>query len=1488
MWKNGVCCQEKQTVAYTAERGKMKNNRITKTFMLLTAATTVLCGNGIQIQAAEPNNTWVSDKDVSASSTAAPKADSVVPNDNQYNYQKEELSAFVHFGPNTFNGIEWGENYGNKTPDQIFTLEQDFDEETLVKALHDAGFKKVIVTAKHHDGFCIWDSAHTDYDVAATSYRNAEGQSDILAEISAACSKYDLDMGLYLSPWDIHDKSYGYYDQNGNPTTAENDHLDYNDYYNSQLEEILGNNKYGNKGHFVEVWMDGAKGSGANAQDYDFKRWFDTIQSYEGKAAGFEADCMLFGAQAYTTVRWIGNESGYSAKDTWSKSSVDYDKNTINSNSKSDGGYSVTAGFENGNQWTVPEADARITSGWFWGNAKKTPKSISELGNMYFNTVGRNSVLLLNVPPNDQGTVDKAILDRVEEFGNNIRDTFQTNLAAASGAQVKASSVRGNDTAYKPGNTVDGNDTTYWTTNDGTNTGSLLIDLGGTKNIDVVSVEEAIQCGQRINHYTVEYRNGDSDTWKTMDEGTTIGAKRLVRTSAVRASQIRITVSTPAGKVPVISEIGVYKASDGFQLTGGIPADLEIIDNTDKNPADGSYFDYNSGWKQETGTQFIEGTGMWANPKAQFTVHFKGTKAYLMGTVDPGHGTADIYVDGKFVKTIDTKSSERKLGQILFETETLKNGNHTLRLVTKTKAIGVDALAVINNGGAGVFEIEKAGYTMEEASDIEITVKRVGGNSGKATVLVSNEPGSAVQGDMNPDQQTVLTFEDGETEKTATVTTLRNTAESGDKYFTVTLTDPTGGAGLGFNSSSRVTISDAEAGIIREFNELISESDAKKADWYKDGWSEFSQALETAKAIVISSDVKMTEIKAAKADLEAAIENLQARDKYTEKDPFVFPWKEGSSAILEAEFATKLINTSSGDNGYSLNVANGSWASNGKFINALNRGDKVKYYYTAERAGTYNVTLYYRSGSNSNSIAWGSEEGGKITAGTIKAGAANVSQVQNVSFKVEIAEPGSGYWVFTGPAGNSPQIDYMVITPAEIVPNLYTITANAGEGGIISDAGETVLTEGDSKTYRITPSSGFEIADVLVNNESVGPVSEYTVSQISGDVTIEARFALANYTEDNRFVFPSNEETVTLEAEHFLLNNIEESGERWALQVVNSNWASGGKFVNAFNKDDTISLPYTAESGIYEVTATYRSGSNSNSLVWGGDPLNKITAGSVKAGAADNAKNTHTVTFRLEIAQKGDGTLVFTGPASKSPQLDKFEIRLVEKIPSKYVVMANAGPVGTISSAGKTTLTEGESRTYTITPDSGYAVLDVTVNGESVGAVSTYTVSDICEDVEIKATFEFSHYTTENPFLFPKGAESVTLEAEHFTLHNTGGDDEPYKLGIAIGDWASNGKFVNALNAGDQIRVPYVADEGTYEVTITYKSGSLDNKVEWSEESGNIVANRSSAAATDYGLSAHTGTFNLVVKKGGAGVLIFTGPSGNSPQIDKFELRKID
>jgi len=210
---------------------------------------------GVLTASAEEGN-LIGKKQLSDNRTTAPEKDKVIPNENQYEYQKQELAAFCHFGPNTFNEIEWGENYGDRTPDDIFKLEEDFDADTFVKTIKEAGFEKLIVTAKHHDGFCIWNSKWTTYDVQSTSYAEKNYDNlggDVLAEISAACTKYDVDMGLYLSPWDIHDKSYGYYDKDGNPTTKDEDVLDYNDYYNNQLEEILGNPIYGNDGHFKEV-----------------------------------------------------------------------------------------------------------------------------------------------------------------------------------------------------------------------------------------------------------------------------------------------------------------------------------------------------------------------------------------------------------------------------------------------------------------------------------------------------------------------------------------------------------------------------------------------------------------------------------------------------------------------------------------------------------------------------------------------------------------------------------------------------------------------------------------------------------------------------------------------------------------------------------------------------------------------------------------------------------------------------------------------------------------------------------------------------------------------------------------------------------------------------------------------------------------------------------------------------------------------------------
>ena len=1240
----------------------MKKKALYKKWMSMLLAgvvtTTGFMGGTVTLRAAETTN-WIGDENLTGNAEA-PAKDDVVPDKNQFRYQKEELAAFCHFGPNTFNEIEWGEHYGNQKPSEIFTLKNDFDAETLVKTLKDAGFKKLIVTAKHHDGFCIWDSEHTEYDVKASGYKNKNGESDILAEISKACTDQNMDMGLYLSPWDIHEPSYGYKDEHGNPTTPDKDAKDYNEFYNNQLEEILGNPKYGNDGHFVEVWMDGAKGSGANAQEYDFKKWFKTIQDNEGKAAGYDADCMLFGAEAYTTVRWIGNELGIAGKDTWSKSKVDKDKNTINSNKQGN----ATVGFEDGDQWTVPEADARITSGWFWGTKKNTPKTMEELSDMYFNSVGHNATLLLNVPPNNQGTVDKAILDRVTEFGNNIKATFKTNLAKAEGASVKVSEVRGGAKEYKPGNMIDDNDETYWATSDGKKSGEILIDLGKETKFDVVSIEEAIQNGQRINNYKVEYRNGDSGTWTLLEEGKTIGAKRLCRTSETTARQIKITVGTCDGKVPMISEVGVYKSTEDMEKPNPIPKGMEVIDVEDKDVADGKGFMFKGKWNPENQPQYINGTNTWANAGAELELKFHGTKAYLFGTLDPGHGTVEITVDDGEKVTVDTKASKRAVGQRWFETPDLEDGDHTIKLKVTGKAVGIEAAAVINNGGKGMIELESDAYTMNEEETKSLKVKRVGGTKGEIRAKLQPNPGTAIQDDYDTTLIPEIVLGENQTETTADVKTRRNTNKTGDQYFTAEITDVSEGAILGFNKKAKITIKDMESseGALAA---LVKECEAYQKDWFTSGWDEFASSLKQAKVVLEDKNATPEKRNEAEVALKKAKEGLVKREKYTAEDPFAFPWRKNSSAILEAEFA-ELHNTGENEK-WPLKVSDADWASNKKFVNSLENEDTITIPYHVEKPGIYHAVVTYRSGSETNRFSW-SDDAGNIQTGSVSAGNKDSNVTKTAEFDITVTKAGSGVLTLKGDA-KAPQLDKFEITPKDVKLSEFTVNASIeGEGGTITPSGETKVTEGENVEFKITPDKTHKVADVLVDGESVGAVTSYTLKDVKKDATIVAKFAPASYTEENRFNFPTevNGTAITAEAEHFELKNTGAEDEKWKLEVKDADWASNGYFVNSMNSGDTITLPYHAEKpGKYKATVQFRSGDANNGLTWA-EKDNKIAAQTevVKVGASDGAKETHTQEIEFVVNEAGNGTLVFTAPEKNAPQLDKFDIQFVEeKVP---------------------------------------------------------------------------------------------------------------------------------------------------------------------------------------------------------------------------------
>jgi alpha-L-fucosidase len=1318
-------------------RKKVKKKALYKKWMSMLLAgvvtTTGFMGGTVTLRAAETTN-WVGDENLTGNAEA-PAKDKVVPDKNQFRYQKEELAAFCHFGPNTFNEIEWGEHYGDKKPSEIFTLKQDFDAETLVKTLKDAGFKKLIVTAKHHDGFCIWDSKYTDYDVKESGYKDKNGESDILAEISKACTDQNMDMGLYLSPWDIHEPSYGYKDENGQPTTPENDKKDYNEFYNNQLEEILGNPKYGNNGKFVEVWMDGAKGSGANAQEYNFQKWFDTIQKYEGKGVdGRDADCMLFGAEAYTTVRWIGNELGIAGKDTWSKSKVDKNANTINSNKQGN----ATVGFEDGNQWTVPEADARITSGWFWGTQKNTPKTMEELSDMYFNSVGHNATLLLNVPPNNQGTVDEAILKRVEEFGKNVKESFDENLAKAEGASVKVSSVRGNAQTYKPSNMIDENDDTYWTTDDGTKSGEILIDLGKETKFDVVSVEEAIQNGQRINNYKVEYRNGDSGAWTLLEEGKTIGAKRLCRTSETTARQIKITVGTTDGKVPMISEVGVYKTTEGMEKANPIPKGMEVIDVTDKNVEDGKGFTFKGTWHDENQPQYINGTNTWANKDAEFELKFHGTKAYLFGTVDPGHGTVEITVDDGKPVTVDTKASKRAVGQKWFETPDLEDGDHTIKLKVTGKAAGIEAAAVINNGGKGMIELESDSYTMNEDETKSLKVKRVGGTKGKITAKLQPNPGTAIQDDYDTTLIPEIVLEEGQTETTADVKTRRNKNKTGDQYFTAEITDVSEGAILGFNKKAKINIKDMESSE-GSLAALVKECESYKKDWFTSGWDEFDSALKQAKIVLEDKNATPEKRNEAETALKKAKDGLVKREKYTAEDPFVFPWREKANATLEAEFA-ELHNTGAADEKWKLSVSDGDWASNKKFINCLNGDDTIAIPYKVEKPGTYHVKLTYRSGSADNSLAW-KDDAGNIKAGSVVAGNTNANETKTVDFDIVATKAGSGILTLEGDTKDAPQLDMFEITPGDDIQRAeFTVNASVeGDGGTITPDGATTVTEGNDVTFKITPDKTHKVADVLVNGESVGAVTSYTLKDVKENATVVAKFAPAAYTEENRFNFPTevNGTAITAEAEHFALKNVG-TGEAWPLQVSAADWASNGYFVNAMNSGDQITLHYHAEKpGKYKATVQFRSGDTNNGLTWS-EADNKIAAQTevMKIGAGDQAKATHTQDIEFVVNEAGDGTLVFTAPEKNAPQLDKFDITLVEE---KAPVVVNKDALKAAIDAAKEALKEEDK----YTEESVKALKDAVAEAEKVAADENATQESV--DAATKAVEEATKGLAEKP-----------------------------------------------------------------------------------------------------------------------------------------------
>ena len=483
-----------------------------------------------------------------ADATAAEKiemASRLVPTPQQLEWQRMELTAFLHFGVNTFTGREWGDG----TEDPAIFNPTSLDCEQWVRTLKESGFKVAIITAKHHDGFCLWPTKTTRHSVASSSWKGGKG--DVVRELRDACKKYGIKFGVYLSPWDRNASCYG-------------DSPAYNQFFIEQLTELLTN-----YGEVHEVWFDGANGEGPNGkkQIYDWDAILKTIRRLQPKAV-----TAIMGDD----VRWVGNEKGIGRETEWSATALtpgiyprsgEQNKELgIFGKAKDLGGRDIVARATE-LFWYPSEVDVSIRPGWFYhADQDKQVKSLNHLTDIYFKSVGYNSVLLLNIPPDLRGLINENDVQRLKEFSSYLKKTFARNYV-----------LKGNEAWHGTSGTV------------------RQYDIQKEALVNAFMIQEDISKGQRVESFLVEaYKDG---SWIHMAEGTTIGYKRLVRFSDTRPERIRVTIRSARG-VANVAAVGLFYAEpladkneevqlsdvpvDGWQVVGGNADSRKAIDGDRK------------------------------------------------------------------------------------------------------------------------------------------------------------------------------------------------------------------------------------------------------------------------------------------------------------------------------------------------------------------------------------------------------------------------------------------------------------------------------------------------------------------------------------------------------------------------------------------------------------------------------------------------------------------------------------------------------------------------------------------------------------------------------------------------------------------------------------------------------------------------------------------------------------------------------------------
>ncbi|MWB93310.1 alpha-L-fucosidase [Flavobacterium sp. GA093] len=458
-----------------------------------------------------------------------------LPTQKQIDWQEMEFYAFVHFSLNTFTNKEWG--YGDESP-ALFNPTA-LDVRQWARVAKEAGMKGIILVAKHHDGFCLWPSAYTERSVKNSPWENGKG--DLVKELAAACKEYDLKLGLYLSPWDRNHAEYG---KEG-----------YITYFRNQLKELLTN-----YGDVFEMWFDGANGGdgyygGANEtrkiNSLEYYNWDETY-----KLIYKIAPKTLVWGIGPSEARWIGNEEGRAGKTNWS---------LLRQKDELAGKVHYTefvSGHEDGEKWVPGEADVSIRPGWFYHAVEDDKvRSLDEMVDIYYESIGRNANLLLNLPVDRRGLVHENDVARLNELVATIKADFKTELLANT--KVTGTNTRGKSNQFAAKNVIDGDKNTYWATDNNIKTASIEFDFEKPIAINRILLQEDIKLGQRVKAFTVEAKI--MGQWKTIAAETTIGYKRILRIDRVKASALKINITDSKASI-VISNIEAYNAPTFVRL----------------------------------------------------------------------------------------------------------------------------------------------------------------------------------------------------------------------------------------------------------------------------------------------------------------------------------------------------------------------------------------------------------------------------------------------------------------------------------------------------------------------------------------------------------------------------------------------------------------------------------------------------------------------------------------------------------------------------------------------------------------------------------------------------------------------------------------------------------------------------------------------------------------------------------------------------------